>query len=219
MTTAASIRRPPRGGREEKRLAIARAARTVFGREGYTRASVDAIAAEAGVSKRTVYNHHRDKKELFLAVLEESTQAVADYQAALLEKNLGTIGSLEDGLTALGRDLAAPPRAFSGHFALVRVLIAEAPHLPREVLEGWRANGPRRTSALLARRLGELADEGLLKLDDPATAAARFAQLVTSDVFENSFHGAVPIPDAEIERIVTSGVRAFLELYGPGTRP
>ncbi|MEV5986378.1 helix-turn-helix domain-containing protein [Streptomyces sp. NPDC052051] len=52
-------------GMPEKRRSIAQAARAVFGREGYSRASVDANAVEAGVSKRTIYNHFTDKEQLF----------------------------------------------------------------------------------------------------------------------------------------------------------
>jgi len=33
-------------------------------RDGYTRASIDAISAEAGVSTRTIYNHFTDKAML-----------------------------------------------------------------------------------------------------------------------------------------------------------
>jgi TetR/AcrR family transcriptional regulator, mexJK operon transcriptional repressor len=45
------------GAAERKRDAIGRAALTLFASDGYERTSVDAIAAEAGVSKRTVYSH------------------------------------------------------------------------------------------------------------------------------------------------------------------
>ena len=41
----------------------------LFLRDGYARTSVDAIAAEAGVSKRTIYNHYGDKESLFLSVV------------------------------------------------------------------------------------------------------------------------------------------------------
>lgn len=36
----------------------------MFLREGFTRASMDAIAEAASVSKRTVYNHFPDKQAL-----------------------------------------------------------------------------------------------------------------------------------------------------------
>ena len=48
------------------------AALVLFARDGYERTSVDAIAAEAGVSKRTVYSHYGDKENLFLLVLRET---------------------------------------------------------------------------------------------------------------------------------------------------
>ena len=47
--------------RSDKRRAIIDGALAVFARDGYTRASIDAISAEAGVSTRTVYNHFTDK--------------------------------------------------------------------------------------------------------------------------------------------------------------
>ena len=61
---------------ERKRMAIARAALTLFASDGYERTSVDAIAAEAGVSKRTVYSHYGDKENLFLSVVRETYDAM-----------------------------------------------------------------------------------------------------------------------------------------------
>src|SRR6266516_4027316 len=54
MTTSAS----PRPGRvldPAKRAAILEGARAVFMREGFAQGSMDAVAAEAGVGKQTVY--------------------------------------------------------------------------------------------------------------------------------------------------------------------
>ena len=69
-------------GRPDKRRAIMRAANLVFGRDGYTRATVDAIAREAGVSKKTIYNHFDDKEALFLTgALEASREPSAEIMA------------------------------------------------------------------------------------------------------------------------------------------
>jgi AcrR family transcriptional regulator len=45
----------------------------VFCREGYAGANIDMIAAEAGVSRQTIYNHHGDKEKLFVAVVKTLT--------------------------------------------------------------------------------------------------------------------------------------------------
>ncbi len=142
--TAARTGRPAKPHRDRLRRP------RVFGREGYTRASVDTIAAEAGVSKRTIYNHYQDKEQLLLSVLQESTHAVAAHQEELIDQHLTGPADLRTELMVLGRALAAPQSGFEGHFALVRVIFAEAPRLPSEVIESWRTEGPRRTQARLA---------------------------------------------------------------------
>src|ERR1700689_5593518 len=55
-----------------KGQAIAAAALRLFLRDGYERTRVDAIAAEAGVSKRTIYNRYGDKENLFRSVLHDT---------------------------------------------------------------------------------------------------------------------------------------------------
>jgi TetR/AcrR family transcriptional repressor of mexJK operon len=53
-----------------KRAAILLAAKDLFLRLGYDGSSMDAIAAEAKVSKLTVYSHFNDKETLFAAAIE-----------------------------------------------------------------------------------------------------------------------------------------------------
>ena len=55
-----------REGSTQKRSAILTAARDLFLADGFDRSSVDAVAARAGVSKRTVYDYFGDKEALLL---------------------------------------------------------------------------------------------------------------------------------------------------------
>ncbi|WP_206619538.1 TetR/AcrR family transcriptional regulator [Streptomyces hoynatensis] len=54
---------------EELRRHILFVAKDVFLESGYERASMDAVAARAGTSKRSLYAHFESKDKLFLAVL------------------------------------------------------------------------------------------------------------------------------------------------------
>src|SRR5687768_18273723 len=54
---------------DRKRAAILDAAVAEFRHSGYEATSMDRIAASAGVSKRTVYNHFPSKEALFAQIL------------------------------------------------------------------------------------------------------------------------------------------------------
>ena len=69
----------PRRGRPrdpERCQRILEAARSHFYAHGLERASVDAIAAAAGVSKMTIYSHFASKEGLFEAMVRERTERV-----------------------------------------------------------------------------------------------------------------------------------------------
>ncbi|MEU1508953.1 TetR/AcrR family transcriptional regulator [Kitasatospora sp. NPDC005748] len=203
----------PRRGLAEKRQAITRAARAVFGRDGYSRAGIDAIAAEAGVSTRTIYNHFAGKELLFRTVVQESTGQVGNAQLEVIDRHLAKVTDLESDLVALGLAWVGSLTAFSDHFALVRQINAEAAHLPKDLLEAWQAAGPRRAVVELGCRFGGLADRGLLDAPDPERAAQHFVLLVGSEITQRSYWGAFPLAPAETEELVTTGVRTFLRAY------
>jgi AcrR family transcriptional regulator len=60
--------------RPARRLQLLGAARDVFVAQGYHAAAMDEIAERAGVSKPVLYQHFPGKLELYLALLDESTE-------------------------------------------------------------------------------------------------------------------------------------------------
>jgi AcrR family transcriptional regulator len=199
--------RRPLGGLPDKRRAILTGALAVFARDGYTRASIDEISAQAAVSTRTIYNHFRDKADLFQAVIQESASQVADAQIAIIHSYLRKVTDLETDLIEFARAWLTPMPDYADHSALVRQINAEAGHIPPAAIEAWQETGPRRVLRELAQRFAQLADQELLRLDDPDRAAQHFAVLIT--VPNPSLRGTM----RRDEEVVTAGVRAFLYGY------
>ncbi|MGW2373786.1 MULTISPECIES: TetR/AcrR family transcriptional regulator [Kitasatospora] len=201
-------------GRPEKRKAITRAATTVFGREGYVRASMDAIAAEAGVSKRTVYNHFADKETLFLSVALRSAAELTERLGELMAKHLDRMVDPRRGLVDFAVERADAVLAAGEHGALGRAIRAEVANIPADVLEAWLEAGPAAAQRDLAERFAALAERGLLAVVDAELAAEQFTLLTFHGVAERSFWGALPVAGEEVERIAAAGVDAFLRIHG-----
>src|SRR3954464_10555218 len=95
-----------REGSLEKRKAILAAARDLFVHQGVDRVSMDAIAAQAAVSKRTVYDYFGDKRRLFLAILSDASESMSATARQALDEHLpmdariATAPQLEKALTA-----------------------------------------------------------------------------------------------------------------------
>lgn len=92
--------------------AILDAAFTVLQQEGYGAATIERIAAEAGVAKQTIYRWWKGKAPLFLEVLaRQAGQAVAlpdtgDFQEDLTILLAGTFSAVSETLRPLMRALA-----------------------------------------------------------------------------------------------------------------
>jgi AcrR family transcriptional regulator len=200
---------------QSKHDAIAAAALVLFARDGYERTSVDAIAAEAGVSKRTVYSHYGDKENLFLLVLRETYDTMRERVSDIVDRNLRDVEDVRQALTACVTEIVrtitrAPDRA-----TLVRLVISEAPHFPA-ILDIWHNRG---IAPLIAEALATLSASGLLHADDPSQAAEHLSALTFGQVNNKSMMGTVQLSDSEADRIITSGIAVFLCAYGPAAPP
>lgn len=197
----------------DKRRDLLDGALAVFARDGYTRASIEALAKAGGVSTRTIYNQFGDKATLFHAVIQDSSERIAAMQIAIIQRYLTKIVDIEADLMEFARIWASPLPESDVHFALVRQVNAEAPHIPPAALAAWQEVGPLRVRAEMAAAFRRIADAGHLTLDDPHLAAAHFTFLVSGDATSRLHRGAEPRPAAEIHRLADAGVRAFLYGY------
>ncbi len=79
MTATSDAR--PRGARlprQARRRQLLGAAQEVFVSQGYHAAAMDEIAERAGISKPVLYQHFPSKLDLYLALLDESVDAVIE---------------------------------------------------------------------------------------------------------------------------------------------
>jgi TetR/AcrR family transcriptional repressor of mexJK operon len=204
--------RPP-GGSELKQSAIVRAALDLFLRDGFERTSVDAIAEQAGVSKRTIYNHYEDKRTLFLAVINETYGSMIDQMYVLIDQHLTDVTDPAESLTQFG--VAGAGLAFRSweRAALIRLMMSEAPHFPELQDDSMR---PRTVTSRLAERLAVMADRGLLDIADPQEAANHLFALTFGLLNNRSLFGVRAVSDEDIRRAVTGGVQAFVRAYRTG---
>lgn len=195
-----------------KRAAILAGARVVFGREGYAGAGIDAIAAEAGASTRTIYNHFQDKETLFGAAVRDSSIQVRDRLIAAVRRHPDRGDDLEAELIALARAWVDVTVECAEHFALVRQLNVAAGQFPGELIDEWRAVGPDAARAELARYMALLIARGQLADGDPERIARYFHLLAFAEINERTAAAEGGLEDVEITEILTAGVHAFL--YG-----
>lgn len=200
------------GAAGPKGEAIAQAALRLFLRDGYERTSVDAIAAEAGVSKRTIYNRYGDKENLFRSVLQDTYDSMMATFRGIAEKHLGEVTDVQQSLTAFALEVARTMTTAPDRIALVRLIMAEAPFFPALV----RAEQPSSTMhGNVAAFLARLAGQGRLAITDPTEAAEHLVALTVNQINARTTFGIVPISEAEVERIITGGVAAFVRAYRP----
>ncbi|MEV0122140.1 TetR/AcrR family transcriptional regulator [Streptomyces sp. NPDC050703] len=201
-----------REGSARKRAAILSAARELFLADGFDRTSVDAIAARAEVSKRTVYDYFGDKQTLLQAVVDSVGQSLIATIRRILDDTLtdpaGT-ADLEDVLVAFSMRIATDMLGSAEHATLRRLVRAQSGHLPDQG-ENPMADTP---DEALAERFAAFAAAGRLDVPDPRLAADQFIAL-TFGVALNRYGSANAAEDARVEPLIVEGVRTFLRAYG-----
>lgn len=160
----------------EKRSAILKMAGEMFLKQGFSVVSMDALAVAVPVSKRTLYNHFKDKEALFTAVMQARCMQVFTK----LQQTISEGQSVEKTLTAIGQqflDIVLRPDAIN----IYRIAITEAQHFP-ELGQLFFAQGPSRSAALISEYLSKLHKAGKLKVDDPELAATTFLSMLTNRI-------------------------------------
>jgi TetR/AcrR family transcriptional regulator, mexJK operon transcriptional repressor len=195
---------------DEKTQAIVAAARKMFLTRGFDGASMDQIALEAGVSKRTVYNRFRSKEELFGAAISETCKTLLPVNVDEIETSLPP----EELVRALSRQFlkgVLDPEALS----LRRIAAFEAGRNPA-IGKMYLERGAKWMVSQCAPILQRVAKRGFVKIDDPVDAIWRLGALITEPLYTRVLLGDAPADlNAAINAQIDSGVEAFKKIYAP----
>jgi len=195
------------------RARLIQAAAEVFVEEGY-RASVERVAARAGVARQTLYNHFPCKADLFGEVVRQATAALL----ITLDANQQT---LRERLLCFGAMYRKKVLSAEG-LGFFRTLAAEAMRFP-ELAASFYRSGPAQTAARLSVVLKEAMDKGELRSACPEFAAnLLLSMLVGADRSHYLFSGdPPPEPDPEhVGLIIDCYLRALApEISVPNTVP
>ena len=193
-----------------KRLAILEAAKRLFMLKGYDGSSMDAIAAEAGVSKLTVYSHFTDKETLFACAVESKCAE----QLPSLFFELRPDSSIEQALLTIGRGFSALVNSEES-LAMHRLMVSQGAHNPQLSQLFFNA-GPQRVIDAMQHLL-ELANaHGQLRIDNPQHAAEHFFCLIKGGCNFRRLMGLCQhLNGREAETHVQEVVQLFVRAYRP----
>jgi TetR/AcrR family transcriptional repressor of mexJK operon len=188
----------------DTRTRLVQAARDAFVKEGY-RASVDGIAARAGVAKQTLYNHFPSKDELF----SEAASLVSASIAVTLE---GETGDLRASLVRFAATFGERVMGEEG-LAMFRALMAETTRFPA-LAQAFFAKGADQTATRLAEFLGRAMADGRLRQDNPRFAAEMLMGMLGG---VEHVRRLCTVPRPKVAEDIRTGqiVDCFLQAYAP----
>jgi AcrR family transcriptional regulator len=176
-------------------------------------ASTDGIAAEARVSKRTLYSYYPGKEDLFVDVLRRLTIDNPHTQVlAVFEENepedFGELREMLVGLASRVVSIMMDP----DYLALLRTIIADTHRFP-QLGEIYRSTVPERGFRIFLSLMKRMRERGIVDIpDDEAATRLFFGPIVTYALLDGLFKpGERPQPPApeKIEHIVDLYMKAI----------
>lgn len=193
-----------------KDAAIVEAAACLFMERGFEASSMDAIAAEAGVSKATLYARYPDKDALFREVIREKCESAVDPAGFAFDPSrsprdiLIEIGSRFIGLVTSGE-------AISMH----RLLTTECLREPR-LAELFFETAVLRMKERFAGWISAETEAGRLACRDPEGAAWRYLGAVKAEAHLRATIALPPVPPDRLAAYVATCADDWLKANAPG---
>ena len=192
---------------ERKREAILQAAIAEFRSSGFEITSMDRIAATAGVSKRTVYNHFPSKEALFAEILNRLWNSITAEQDMPYSPQTPLREQLHTLLQAKLHMLAD-----ENFLDLARIAIAATIHSPERAQDMVSRMGQREEG--LTAWIRQAQADGRLKPVEPALAAQQMHGLLKTFAFWPQISMGQPsLTQDEQTRVIESALDMFLSRY------
>jgi len=199
-------KKPGRPSDQAKRHAIVEAASRRFFDDGYAATSIEQVAADAGVSKVTIYNHFGDKRALFGAAVELECEKMRGYFS--IEET--PAGSIRDRLTRIGQAMSA----FLSRPEMIKFdrRIAAETEVDPTIGHAFLKAGPWRMREDFTAFLSAAHERGELNIAEPNLAAEQFVALCKGMGDLNQRFGAEPSA-ADTAKRIAGAVDMFLMAY------
>jgi TetR/AcrR family transcriptional regulator of autoinduction and epiphytic fitness len=192
---------------DRKREAIIQAAIAEFRANGFEITSMDKIAATAGVSKRTVYNHFPSKEELFAEILNQLWARISAEQSVVYNRDQPLRDQLRQMLQSKVQLMAD-----ENFLTLARVAIAATIHSPERAQNMVERMGEREEGLTVWIRAAQA--DGRLKPVDPEFAAHQVQGLLKTFAFWPQMSMGRAALDVEMQNTVAeSALDMFLTCY------
>lgn len=191
---------------DQKRMQILDAAEELFHSIGVENTSMDQLAQQAQVSKRTVYNHFATKDVLFQAILQRMFDKLSE--GSELRFDIST--SIDQQLRRIAEDEVAmlSSDAFLRVAKIAIMQVMQRPELAKVMNDN--ALGCKR---YLETFLTDACAAGVLKITDIPFASKQFIFQLKSFVFYPTLFGLEKQTDAVREKIIDEAVMMFLARY------
>jgi TetR/AcrR family transcriptional repressor of mexJK operon len=190
-----------------KREAIVTAARGLFSSQPFDLVTMEAVAAQANVSKMTVYSHFHDKETLFETIVTATADQMmsalsTSEQGESLCERLSAVGTSFLGVI-LGTDICRMGHTLPG-----------ALRANPDLASRFYAAGPGRVRAAIAAMIATAVESGELTVDDPNQAADDLVSLWEGSMPAKIAFGLAGLSTpAEIKRRASRGTKVFLRAY------
>lgn len=193
----------------EKRAAILEAGKRLFPKQGFDGTSMDAIAAEAGVSKLTVYSHFNDKETLFKSVIEAKCEEQLPPGLFLADLE----GPIRGQLLTIARAFFALIISDES-IALHRMMTSQAQ--PTKLAQLFWEAGPKKLQAAFEAFLQAEVDGGQLEIPEVWRATSQFFCLLKGELHARMMCGcSEPFCAQAVEEHIAATVDMFLRAYSP----
>jgi TetR/AcrR family transcriptional repressor of mexJK operon len=199
-------KKPGRPFDQAKRSAIIDAASQRFFDDGYAATSIEQVAADAGVSKVTIYNQFGDKRALFTAAVGRECEKMRGYFS--IDETRG--GSIRERLTEVGHGMIA--FLFRPEMIQFERRIAAETEAEPAIGHAFLEAGPWRMKRAFAEFLDHANQTGELAVEDTFLAAEQFAALCKGMGDLDQRFGREVTPEDRSRRIA-GAVNVFLAAY------
>ena len=209
--TRAKAGRPTREQAEARHAELLDRALDHFLDKGYEQATIEAIASDVSMTKRTVYARYADKSALFLAAVDRAIERYNIAEERIIATRVPDLRQTLINIAMLRIDLVASEEGLK----LQRIINTESYRFP-EIMAKSYEQGAKPTIRFLASILAEETAAGSLAIDQPVAAANVFMSMVVSAPVRFITAG-IPLPAGQLQERVAFAVKLFLE--GAKPRP